>query len=425
MDKSVIQNIIIESQEYIPQIELVKRDFFFEPNGSYVFVGVRQAGKSYLLYQRMQELISGGEPLERMLYINFDDERLKQIKAEDLDLILQAYKLLFKHKPILFFDEIQNVDGWENFARRLANQKYIVYITGSNAKMLSRDIATTLGGRYWQQWVYPFSFLEFLQARGLELKSNFLLGNQGLEINRLFDEYFKFGGFPELISVVNKRIWLNDIYNKIFFADLASRNNVRNEDALRLMVHKLAESVKQATPYNRITNLIKSVGVPVGTGTIIEFARYLNESCLMFSLDNYESKFVEKEGAKKHYFIDNGLLNIFLTDSPTSLLENICAIHLFKKYPNSDGQKRLYYYQSRVECDFYVPEINTAIQVSYSIEDDLTYKREVDALKKLDERYPLDRMLIVTRDQERIIDLGNGKSIEVVPVWKWLCLCSL
>ncbi len=202
MDKNIIQKIIIENQELVEQVELVERHFAFEPQGNYVFVGVRQAGKSYLLYQRMKQLIANGHQAEELVYINFDDERIANIKAEEMDLILQAHQALSPTQPILFLDEIQNIDGWEHFARRLANQKYRVYITGSNAKMLSRDIATTLGGRYWVMNVYPFSFKEFLEAHGVKLKRHWQLSRQRSEIERLFHKYFYFGGFPELTSVI-------------------------------------------------------------------------------------------------------------------------------------------------------------------------------------------------------------------------------
>ena len=148
MDKEIFRTIISENQEYIGSIPLVERPLDLEEHGNYVFVGVRQAGKSYLLYQRVQQLLAEGKLLEDIVYVNFDDERLQGMAATDLDLILQAYHSMYSGQPIFFFDEIQNVDGWANFARRLANLKYRVYVTGSNAKMLSSDIETVLGGRY-------------------------------------------------------------------------------------------------------------------------------------------------------------------------------------------------------------------------------------------------------------------------------------
>ena len=158
--KEIIRTLIKEGQETLGEVELYNRPYEFEENGRYVLVGVRQAGKSYMLYKRAKQLLASGHSLEEMVYIDFDDERLLGMTAVDLDLILQAYGSVYSHKPIFFFDEIQNIEAWEHFARRLANQKYQVFITGSNAKMLSRDIQTTLGGRYLDGKVFPYSFAE-------------------------------------------------------------------------------------------------------------------------------------------------------------------------------------------------------------------------------------------------------------------------
>lgn len=154
MQKEVFKTLIKEGQNEIQEIELYQRPFDFEEQGRYVLVGIRQAGKSYLLYQRAKQFLAEGHDIKEFVYINFDDERLYGMKVEDFDLILQAYNTMYSYKPILFFDEIQNIEGWEHFARRLANQKYRVFITGSNAKMLSRDIATTLGARYFDEKVF-------------------------------------------------------------------------------------------------------------------------------------------------------------------------------------------------------------------------------------------------------------------------------
>lgn len=415
MEREVIRKIIVEGQEFINNIPLIERPFDFEKNGNYVFVGIRQAGKSYLLYQRIQQFIREGHNLEEIVYINFDDERLRQMTVDDFDLILQAYHSLFELRPILFFDEIQNIEGWENFARRLANQKYNIYITGSNAKMLSREIATTLGGRYWNTNVYPYSFSEYLTAKDISLSKNWMYGKQSGEVSKIFNDYFHFGGFPELTDIVAKRIWLNDIYSKIFFSDLIVRNKVRNEDALGLLVKRLAEGVKQPVSHTRLTNLVSSAGIKIGKATIIDFIRYLKESCLIFPVENYAAKFAERSSNMKYYFIDNGLLHIFLSDANTSLLENIVAIHLYKQYG-----AEVYFYNQNVEVDFIIPEQKTAYQVSYSIADESTYQREVDGLVKLNKVLPMERMYIITRDEERTITLVNGTTIEVIPVWKWL-----
>lgn len=413
--KETIRTLIKEGQEALGEVELYDRPYEFEENGRYVLVGVRQAGKSYMLYKRSKQLLASGHRLEEMVYIDFDDERLLGMTATDLDQILQAYGSVYSYKPILFFDEIQNVEGWEHFARRLANQKYQVFITGSNAKMLSRDIQTTLGGRYIDGKVFPYSFAEYLGAQGVDLSKEWQHGKVRSQVQQAFNKYLMWGGFPELLMYRNKRRWLNDLYEKILLGDVILRNKVKNEMALRLTIKRLADNVMQPTSYNRIANLVKGTGVSTSVASVIDYVRYAKEACILFPLENYASKFVEKETVKKHYFIDNGLLSIFLIGGEAVLLENICAVYLYRKYENG-----LYFYNKNIEVDFFVADEAYAVQVSYSISDEETRKREVDGLKKLHTFMPLKRMVIVTFDEEETIKLDDDRFIEVIPVWKWL-----
>lgn len=419
MNKDVFKTLIKEGQDEIQEVELNRRHFEFEEQGRYVLVGVRQAGKSYLLYQRAKMMLESGHDISEIVYINFDDERLLGMTAEDFDLILQAYSSMYEGKPILFFDEIQNIEGWEHFARRLANQKYMVFITGSNAKMLSRDIATVLGARFFDEKVFPYSFSEYLDACNVTLQPNWEHSKQRNEVQRLFAEYFRWGGFPELFLYRNKRHWLNGLYEKIILGDVILRNNIKNDHALRLAVKRLAENVKQPIAYNRLANLVKSTGVSTNTASMIDYVQYVKEACLVFTLDNYSSKFVEKETIKKHYFVDNGLLSIFLNDADTSLLENLCAIVLYKRYNSDDDSPRLYYYNRNIEVDFYIPDEHIAIQASYDITDEATRKREVNALVQLNAVEPLKQAFIITYDQEEVIE-KEGLTISVVPAWKWV-----
>lgn len=413
--KETIRTLIKEGQEALGEVELYDRPYEFDENGRYVLVGVRQAGKSYMLYKRAKQLLASGHRLEEMVYIDFDDERLLGMTATDLDQILQAYGSVYSYKPILFFDEIQNVEGWEHFARRLANQKYQVFITGSNAKMLSRDIQTTLGGRYIDGKVFPYSFAEYLGAQGVVLSKEWQHGKVRSQVQQAFNKYLMWGGFPELLMYRNKRRWLNDLYEKILLGDVILRNKVKNEMALRLTIKRLADNVMQPTSYNRIANLVKGTGVSTSVASVIDYVRYAKEACILFPLENYASKFVEKETVKKHYFIDNGLLSIFLIGGEAVLLENICAVYLYRKYENG-----LYFYNKNIEVDFFVADEAYAVQVSYSISDEETRKREVDGLKKLHTFMPLKRMVIVTFDEEETIKLDDDRFIEVIPVWKWL-----
>ena len=243
---------------------------------------------------------------------------------------------------------------------------------------------------------------------------NWQYGRKANELQRHFRTYFDWGGFPELVHFQEKRVWLNSLYNRIFFNDLVVRHKVKNEDALRLCVRRLAESVKQPCSLNRLSNLIKATGTPCSPSTVMEYVRYLQESCLLISIDNYASKFVEKETIKKHYFVDNGLLHLFINNPNTSLLENLCAITLYKKYGKS-----LYYYNRNIEVDFYVPDEGLAVQASYQMSDEETIEREAKALVTLHGLYPLKRAMIITYEDEGEI-VREGLKIEIKPAWKWV-----
>lgn len=413
----ILKTIIVEGQELLSEINPLPRESELEDSARYVFVGIRQAGKSYMLYLRALKLMAEGHDRKEMLFVNFDDERLINMKASDLDAILQAYTSLYETKPILFLDEIQNVEGWEHFARRLANQKYMVYITGSNAKMLSRDIASRLGARYIEKRVFPYSFSEYLMANGCETDKSWYYGKKRAEVERLLSQYFQWGGFPESLLYVNKRQWLNELYEKIILGDIIQRNRIKNEQSLRLAIKRLAENIKNPTSLNRLTSMVKATGQSTNVASITDYIRYCEESCLIFSLENYASKFVERNTVKKHYIIDNGLLNIFLTDSETALMENLCAVTLYRKSVEENNQ--VYFYNKEVELDFYIPNIGKGIQSCFSVENAMTLEREVKALRTFHRLYGLKEAEIVTYSEEKTIETP-GLTINVVPLSKWL-----
>lgn len=415
MEKNVIKTLIVEYQQFVKEISLIERDIRLSAQLNYVFVGLRRAGKSYLMYQQIQSLLKEGHKVEEILYFNFEDDRLVNLTVEDLDLIKVCYEELYAYCPIFFLDEIQIVQHWERFARRLADQKYRVYVTGSNAKMLSSEIATTLGGRFIVQNVYPFSFQEYLKANNIMVESTWYFKNRA-EIVRSFSEYFYYGGLPELelVEGAEKRQWLSNLFNKIFFGDLITRYSIRNDLAMKVLIRKLAESVKQPSSFSRLSNIVSSAGAKTTTDTIIDYLEFLQATWLIFSLENYASKLAEKVSNRKYYFIDNGLLNLFLIDPVTSLLENLVAITLRKKY-----EEELYFYHQNIEVDFYVPVEKLAVQVSYSLKEETTRKREITALLKMAAVMEVDKLLIITNDEEEVIT-ENGKEINVIPIWKWL-----
>ena len=415
IDKDLIKLLIAEYQREVSNIRLIERDYEIEDGLNYVFVGLRRAGKSYLMFRQIQRLVKNGHSIDEILYFNFEDDRLTTLDTADLDLIKNCYEEMYNHKPLFFLDEIQIVPNWEKFARRLADQNYRVYITGSNAKMLSSEIATTLGGRYMIRNVYPFSFKEFLTSKNIDCNDKNTFFRYRTEINKACEDYFRFGGLPEAVKVENKREWLSNLYQKVFFGDLISRYQIRNDFALRVLIRKLAESAKQPSSFNRLANVVSASGKKISTDTVIDYLNYLKESWLIFSVENFASKLADKESNKKYYFIDNGILNLFLLDPQTSLLENLVAIQLRRLY----GEE-VYFYRNGVEVDFYVPEIQLAVQACYNLNDtETTRKRETNALLQLAKRTEIKKMLIVTKDEENVI-LESGVEIDVVPIWKWL-----
>lgn len=421
MEKRIIKAIIAERQQEITEIQLVERPVHFDERANYVLVGIRRAGKSYQMYQDIQSRIKSGKArIEDFLYINFEDERLASIEASELGLLLECYAEMYDNrKPLIYLDEIQNIEGWEKFARRLADSKYRVFITGSNAKMLSRDIATTLGGRYIMREVFPFSFAEFLVYHQVELIKNWEYNpTLRLQIVKLFESYFHFGGFAEMFSLTDKREWVNSLYQKILLGDIIARNEIRNGNAIRLLARKLAESVRQPVTQTRLLHIIKSSGSNISRNTLTDYLNYMNDVYLTFNIPNFTDSLVERVSTCKRYYYDNGLLNNFFVEAETKLLENIVAIHLIEQYRRGE-EDTVFFYNKGVEVDFYIPDEEMAIQVSYTIDDPLTQERGVKALRKMAEVYPIKHAFIITRDEEKMISFPEI-DIEVVPVWKWL-----
>ena len=422
MDKQLIKSVIVEKQQQISQVELLQRAESFDEKSCYVLIGIRRAGKSYTLYQDIQAKLSSGKAkVEDFLYINFEDERLASIQANELGMLLEAYWELYDQKhPFIYLDEVQNISGWEKFARRLAEEKRIVMITGSNAKMLSREIASTLGGSYIQRNIYPFSFKEYLAYQGVSLTKNWEFNAEiRLAVIRHFAEYFLYGGFAESFDKSDKREWLTSLYQKILMGDIVERNKIRNPRIFRLLARKLAESVMQPTTLKRLEHIIKSTGDSISPAVLKDYLDYMEDAYLIFSIPNLVSPLTEQQTIVKRYFADNGILGLFLMDGETKMLENIVAIHLFKQYPNTADELRLFYYNKGAEVDFCIPETNTAIQVSYSLDDSTTYEREVGGIVKFLKAYKQYRGFIISWDTERQITEGDI-TIDVVPIWKWL-----
>ena len=320
-------------------------------------------------------------------------------------------------KPYIFLDEIQNVVGWEKFVRRLADMKYRINITGSNSRMLSHEIASTLGGRFMIVQVFPYSFHEYLHAFGKEKDYLRVLStSEKAEISKYYEQYVKYGAFPELVDIRNKREYLNSIYQTIYIGDVLTRNNITNDFAVRLILKKIAESVMNPISYSRLANIVSSTGTGIGKQTVINYVGYMMDAYLLFSIQNYAAKLVEKETSPKYYFMDSGLLGLLIMDSDTAQLENLVAIELIRRY----GTENVYYFESNVEIDFYVPEKKLAVQVSYSVLDDMdTKERELRAFEKFLNFIPDVEFLLITNSEEADIQY-NEFCVSVIPAWKWL-----
>lgn len=422
MDKQIIKNIIVEKQIAIPKYKLTPRKITFGDQSNYVLVGLRRAGKSYLLYQDIQTKISEGKiTTDNVLYINFEDERLSALKAEELGIILESYMDLYPGlQPLIYLDEIQNIEGWEKFARRLSDSKYRVMITGSNAKMLSREIYSTLGGRYIPREIFPFSFMEYINYHQVQLDRNWEYNpEKKAKIAHLFDSYFHEGGIAESFEQPDKREYINALYQKILIGDIVERNNIRNARVFRFLARKLADSVMQPSSLTRLQHMVKSTGDTISMVSLKDYLEYMQDAYLFFSIPNLQSPLSEQMTLQKRYIADNGILNLFLFKGETKLLENMVAIELNRRFRNNDEDTLLYYYNKNIEVDFCIPSAHLAIQVTYNLNDIDTYDREVGGLMKFLKTHSEYQGCIITRDYETEIDI-DGKAIQVVPVWKWL-----
>lgn len=422
VDKLILKQILQNSREEIEQYKIIHRDIQTDGFNCYIFVGVRRAGKSFLLYEKIQQLLSEGHTWDEILYLNFEDERLGSLDINDMDSILECHmEMGGVAKPALFLDEIQNIDGWEKFARRVSDSKYMVWITGSNAKMLSKEMMSTLGGRYIPIEIYPFSFAEYLRWAGIPYDEKSLLGTSArVNLKKAYEEYVKWGGLPESLGLSVKRNYISSVYQKIYLGDICTRNKISNPNLLRLLIKKIAEGVKQPVSYTRLAQVLSSVGGKISVPTTSSYICYSEDAWLLLRLHNISSSFSEKETNCKYYFVDNGILSILLVDPATTLMENLVALQLFRIYGHDQDNERVYFYSSNVEVDFYVPEDELAIQVSYSISRDIdTWEREVGALQKLPKALACKRRIILTYDEQQIIEDEYGK-IEVIPCWKWM-----
>ncbi len=411
--EDLIKRIILENQEIISNKKIISRSYHIpETDNITVLIGIRRCGKTFTLYEKAQSY-----NIEEVLFLDFEDERLISLNEQTgYDVIIDAYKSLFPHlKPVLFFDEIQNLKNWHFYLKRLHVQGYRIYVSGSNANLISREIATYLKGRSLETTIYPFSFTEFLQLKNVEIQPKDYFTNKPVILN-LFDEYLQFGGFPEVIKVSSddKRTIAKNIYNLLFYKDLVAKYD-KTDYLLKLVISKITENVGKEFS---ITNLAKKIMSVYRTSvpTVTDYFNILPEPFLTTNIYQYRTSFVKRESKRKTYLTDNSFIFLNRIDEDKSrLFENLVFNFLMRKHAV------LFYYKTgnNREVDFFIDEggEKKLIQASYSIADDTTREREIKSLLKAMEEQSLNSGFIYTYNYSENITV-KGKAIKMVPFWK-------
>jgi len=387
-------------------------------------IGPRRSGKTYFLYQIMDILLQKGTDKRKILYINFEDERIN-LKAEELDLILQSYRELYPEinlsEAYFFFDEIQNIDNWQRFLCRLYDSvTKKIFITGSNSKLLSQEIATSLRGRTLAEEIMPLSFQEFLKFKNFNIILPQDLYDTAVKAKLLnyFKEYLLWGSFPEIIlqpENLKMRI-LQEYFNVMIYRDLIERYSIKDTFVLKCFIKRLAETVTKPFSIHKIYNELKSQNIRVSKNLLYEFIEYLENAFVIRQLRKRKSSVIKEElTEKKVYFIDNGILRaikVFEGEDYGFLLENLIFRELHRE------KRDIYFYKERKECDFLIKE-TMPIQVCYELKDEETKKRETEGLIDCMRYYGLKGGLIITLNDEEEFKI-NGYEIKIIPAYKWL-----
>jgi len=424
MEKSEIKNIVLDQNEKIQYEEkLIEREVekkileFRDSNLIIILTGLRRSGKSTILnmIKKKSKNIN--------IYVNFDDFRLVKFNLDDFQKLNEIF-LETSNLNEFFFDEIQNIEFWERYIRTMHDRKNKLYITGSNATMLSTELGTHLTGRNIVVEVYPFSFKEFLIFKDYKLnKEDFFLTSKKVELLKLFDEYLKVGGIAEYLKT-KKEDYLKFIYEDIINRDVVSRYGITNVKSLKDLIYYLISNIGKEFSYNKLTEIIDVKN----STTVKEYIEYFENSYLIFTLNKFDYSLKKQlVNPKKVYTIDTGLANAIsfkFSENRGRLLENVVFIELKRR------RKIIYYHKEKKECDFVIKEglnIVEAMQVCQGIGDkenwakggDKTREREIEGLIEACKLYNLKEGLILTENEEYEIEENNIK-IYVKPIWKWL-----
>lgn len=422
--KDTLKTIIIDNQRMV--IPEVWERILKIPVGSGKIItlsGVRRSGKTYHLFSLMNQLKAKGVSSERFLFFNFEDERL-HLSSQELDLILQAYQELYPTQKLsdcyFFFDEIQEVEGWEKFVSRVyASISRHIFISGSNATLLSKEIATSLRGRTVTFEVYPLSFAEFVGVLAPKLNIQSSIGKA--KIIHLFDRFMNKGGFPEIVRMEDslRQKVLQEYYNVMVFRDMVERYHIANSSLLKDFCIRVIGTSAGEFSVNKIFNDIKSQGYKIGKDTLYQYQGYVEAIYMNRFLNKYSRSVIKSEGSqKKCYVIDTGMgiaLDYKLGLDKGRLLETTVALELFKQ------GKTIAYDKNGSECDFVVVDkgdVIDAIQVTFDMEDAKTRGREVKGIVNACKKFGLTKGVILTYDHEEQF-FENKIRVSVVPAWKY------
>lgn len=393
-----------------------------------VFIGMRRAGKTYTLFQIMQDLLVQGLDITKILYINFDDNELSYLDDRHLEAMYKAYFELYpeyvgRSDVHFFFDEIHEVEGWEKFVRKLLDkEKMHIYITGSSSKALSTEIATSLRGRTYSQEIFPFSFGETLDLMNVTLPKAF--GSKAkLQVMHHLRNYLRDGGFPEVIGVSANlhRSILQEYTRAVVFQDIVERHGVRNVRVLRYLLTHCLKNAATPMSVNKVYNMLRSKGEKIGKHSLYDFMGYFEDAYCIFSVPKYDWCYQKSDSIKKVYPVDQGLITSFSLKGAFEIgaqLETVVFAHLRKM------TRDVFYYRSpsEKEVDFvvYLPDQTLHLyQVSVHLNEEKTRKREINSLMAAMKELSLDEGFIVTLEHEETIKM-DGCVIRIVPVWKLL-----
>lgn len=418
MNKHILKDIIVEQNKFVKTIntgiernDLAQIKKYFKLPHNIVIAGIRRAGKSTLLRQIMNHFV------DKWHYFNFEDERLVNFQVTDFNNLFEILVELYGDKKIFFFDEIQNIDGWERFVRRMSDNNYKFFITGSNASLLSRELGTKLTGRYFSFDLYPFSFKEYLSFNRYNFKiSDLSFTKKRAVLKRYFKNYLSKGGMPEYLQYKTLES-LRRVYNDILYRDIIVRYDIREDKVFRELSLYLTSNIANLFSYNSLKNFLGLGSV----NTVKSYIDYLEASFLFFSINVYANSLKQQIMApKKIYCIDNGLANAIgfrFSDNKGDFLENLVFIELKRR------NKEIYYYKTsnNLEVDFLIKDgqKKELIQVAYDILNEKTRKREIKSLLAAMNELKIIKGIILTYDNEETLKIEN-KEIKIIPVYKWL-----